>query len=274
MRYKLTVVAVLSAFLAACGGGGGISSTPTPAPAPSPTPTNTTMNDLRANQTFASDAGANAVSFDLTAQTVASASKAPGDLIIHYDAAAQSYTVTFGGTSETFLPSNVSATTSSDTQYALSTATGHDYLTLVKVPYSGNPAGQYVRMGYLQRNVITGSTQDTDFATFTYGLDTPVGSVPRTGSAGYKVDIFGLASTPGHEPRIFQGPGTFATDFASGVFSMQSSSLTDYDLLTGGGVYGGSVFLNASGHLSASDGTLSGLVAFDGQYGKIPGTLS
>ena len=274
MRGKWVTVAALSALLSACGGGGGVNSTPSPTPPPTPAPVNTSMDDLRASQTFASDVGANQLSFDLTAQTVASGSKMPGDLTIAYDASDKSYTVTLGGTSDKFLPADVSATTANDTQYSVATTNGHDYLTIVSTSYSGTPATHYVRMGYLQRNQISGSTQDTQFATFTYGLNTPTAAVPRTGSAGYQVDIFGLASTPGHEPRIFEGSGTFSTDFASGVFTEQSSSLIDYDLLTGGGVYGGGVFLNASGHLSASDGTFSGLAAFDGQYGQIPGTLT
>lgn len=278
MQYKLMSVVALSALLAACGGGGGVNSTPTPspapAPAPTPAPTNTTMDALHANQTFASDAGANTLAFDLSAQTVTSASKAAGDLSIHYDADAKSYAVSLGGVSETFLPADVSATTSNDTQYTVHSADGTDYLTLVSVPYGGTPAGQYVRMGYLQRNVLAGSTQNTQFATFTYGLDTAAGAVPRTGSAGYQIDIFGLASTPGNEPRVFEGPGTFSTDFASGVFTEQSSSLTEYNLLTGGGSYGGGIFLNASGHLSSSDGTFSGYAVFDGQSGQIPGTLT
>jgi hypothetical protein len=280
MSYKLVSVAALSVLLAACGGGGGVNSTPvpTPSPAPAPTPTptpkNTTMNNLEASETFASDAGANNLSLDLTAQAVTTASKAPGGLTIHYDAADKSYTVGLDGVTDTFLPSDVSATTSNDTRYTVNGAKGSDYLTLVSVPYDGAPAGQYVRMGYLQRNAITGSTQDTEFATFTYGLDTAAAAVPRTGSAGYQIDIFGLASTPAHEPRVFQGLGTFSTDFASGVFTEQSSSLSDYDLLTGGSVNGGGIFLNASGHLSSSDGTFSGYVVFDGNYGQIPGTLA
>ena len=218
MSYKLAGVAALSVLLAACGGGGGVNSTPAPtpspapAPTPAPTPKNITMNNLRASETFASDAGANNLSLDLTAQAVTTASKESSGLTIHYDAADKSYTVSLNGATDTFLSSDVSATTSNDTRYTVNDAKGSDYLTLVSVPYDGMPAGQYVRMGYLQRNAITGSTQDTQFATFTYGLDTAAAAVPRTGSAGYQIDIFGLASTPGHEPRVFQGLGTFSTD--------------------------------------------------------------
>lgn len=280
MRYKFAVVTALSALLAACGGGGGVNSTPTPTPAPAPAPTptptptpaNTSLDNLQVSQTFAADAGANTVAFDLSAQTVKTASNTPGDFSIHYDAVAKSYTVSLGGVSDTFLPSDVSATTANDRQYAVATAGGHDYLTLVNVPYSGTPAGRYVRMGYLQRNAITGTRQDTLFATFTYGLDTAAAAVPRTGSAGYDIDVFGLASIPGKEPKVFQGTGMFATDFASGIFTAQSN-LTEHNLLTGGGTIG-AIYLNASGHLSGSDGTFSGYAAYDGPDGAIPGALS
>lgn len=231
------------------------------------------MNDLKASQTFANDAGANTLAFDLSAQTVVSGSKSSGNLTISYDATDKSYTVTLGGQSDKFLPADISGTTPADTRYTVTGASGTSLLTLVSTPYSGSPTGQYVRMGYLQRNVLTGTRQDTEFATFTYGLDTPAAGVPRTGSAAFAIDVFGLASTPGHEPRVFQGTGTFATDFANGLFTSKSS-LTDYNLLTGGAVYGGSIFLNASGHLSSSNGTFSGYAAFDGDYGQIPGTLA
>ncbi|MXO61254.1 hypothetical protein GRI89_17045 [Altererythrobacter salegens] len=232
------------------------------------------MDNLKANQTFASDAGANDLSFDLTSKTVASGSKSLGDLTISYDATDKSYTVTLGGTSDKFLPANVSGTTSNDTQYSIAVSGGHDYLTIVSKPYSGLPATQYVRMAYLQRNTISGSVQDTLFSTFTFGLDSAASAVPRVGTAGYQIDVFGLASSPGHEPRIFQGSGLFSTDFASGIFTAQTTTMTDYNLLTGEGTYGGGIDMFASGHLSASDSTFAGYAVFGGRYGQIPGTLS
>lgn len=253
----------------ASGGGGGVSSTPSPPQAAK----NATMDNLVASQTFASDAGVNDLSFDLSNDTTASAADAPDDLSIRYDAASKSYVVTAAGKSQTFDPASVSETNANEVRYKITENGDNSYLTIVKVPYSAASSNKYVRTAYLQRNHITGSQQDTLFSTFTFGLDTPPGGVPRSGTAGYAIDVFGLESKPGDEPRTFQGEGQFSVDFGAGLFSV-TSTLTETGFLTGAGVYGGGIELLAGGYLSSSDGSFSGDALYGGMNGPIGGTIT
>lgn len=264
--------------LSACGGGGGVNGTPTPVPAPAPTPTptptptNTTMTDLTVSQSFTNDAASNRLTFDLTTKTTITGSNTPGALTIGYNAGSNSYSIAIGGRTQTFAPSDIIADAPYETRYQTEGA-NRDYLTLVKIPYTGTTATQYVGMGYLQRNLVSNGRQDTEFSTFTYGLDTPSGAVPRTGTAAFSIDVFGLASTPGYEPRTFQGRGTFSTDFAAGIFSAHSY-LTETGLLTGSAITGGGIELTSAGHLSASNGTFSGNMLYGGVNGAVAGSLS
>lgn len=282
MKFVALSLAPLCLLTAACGGGGGGGgggpiSTPTPPPAPTPTPTptpaNVTMGSLVASQTFAGNAGANEVEFDLTAGTTTSTSQAPSALTIRYDAPSNSYNVTQAGETDTFAGADIVSNDALDTRYRKTDAGGTTYLTIVNTPYYSSTPNQYVRMAYLQRNAVTGNQQDTFFSTFTYGLDTLPGGMPRTGSATFAIDVFGLATKVGEQPRVFQGEGNFYTDFAQGEFTAHSW-LEEWNLLTGAGIFGGGVALTAGGQLSATNGTFSGLVLYEGAFGKSGGTLN
>ncbi len=265
--------------LSACGGGGGggVNGTPpppapTPAPTPTPTPTNTTLTDLKASQNFSNDASSNTLTFDLVTKTSVTGKHNPATLTIGYDVRTNSYTVATAGRSQTFLPADVTSSTAGEVRYQKTDGTNRDILTLVKTPYTGTSATQYVGLGYWQRNAVNGSRQDTEFNTFTYGLDTPAAAVPRTGTAGFKIDVFGLASTPGFEPRVFQGSGVFSADFAAGVFSAYSNN-TETGLLTGNGIIGGGIGLTSAGYLS-SNGSFSGNMLYGGTNGSVAGSLA
>lgn len=276
VKWDLVPALAVCLVLSACGGGGGgVNSTPAPVPAPSPTPTptNTTLTDLKVSQRFANDTGSNTLAFDLITKTTITGKNAPGALTISYDAGTNSYSVATAGRSQIFASSDVVTNGPDEVRYQKTDGTSRDYLTLVKIPYTGMAATQYVGLGYWQRNSLSGDRQDTEFSTFTYGLDTPATAVPRTGTAAFKIDVFGLASTPGYEPRTFQGSGTFDTDFAAGVFSAHSY-LTETGLLTGSGVSGGGIELTSGGHLSASDGTFSGNMLYQGFDSRVAGTLA
>ncbi|MEO9133016.1 MAG: transferrin-binding protein-like solute binding protein [Sphingomonas sp.] len=253
------------------GGGSGVSSTPTPTPAPAPT--NTSFSDLRVNQSFTANNTTANVSFDLTPKTTISGTAGAAALTISYDAASRSYTVATVGRSQVFTPGDVSTTDANQTTYRKTDGTNRDYLTLVKVPYTGTTANQYVQLGYWQRNVVTGTRQDTQFDTFTFGFDTPATGVPHSGSVSFNVDAFGLVTTPGIEPVAFQGQGGFDADFLTGVFSTHTW-LTETGLLTGNGESGGGIDLTGAGHLSSSDGSFSGNMLYEGFNASIGGTMS
>lgn len=126
-------------------------------------------------------------------------------------------------------------------------------------------------MGFWQHNSVANSTQSVEFASFTYGLPTATAMVPRTGSAAYGIDVFGLVTMPGEEPRAFQGAGQFDVDFSEGIFTTQAY-VTENALVSGAGTSGGGIELRAGGSLS-SDGTFSGNAAYGSWYGQSSGTM-
>lgn len=279
-------VAAVCALLGACGGGGGgvsgagssappTGGTPTPSgstPTPTPSPTNTTIGDLRASQTFANSAAATQVAFDLSTKTTVSGTAAAGGLTVSYDAASKTYALSNGAQSQQFTATDVVSSTGVEVRYQKTSGATRDYLTLATTPYSGKAANQYVGLGYWQRNLLAGSRQDTYFSTFTYGFETPASAVPRIGNASFTLDVFGLASTPGYEPRVFQGSGQFLADLANGIFSAHAST-TETGLLSGNGVVGGGIQIDAAGHLSSSGGGFAGSALYGGTNGRIAGTL-
>lgn len=258
--------------LAGCGGGGsgGVSSTPTPTPAP--VPTNATLMDLKYSQSFTNDAALLTGSWDLTTSTVFDGTAQRSNLTISYDAKSGGYTLSANGRSQTFIAADITSQDNYDTVYKKSAASGSDYLTLVKTPYSGGSGPQNVAMGFWQHNATADSRQSVEFASFTYGLPTATAMVPRTGSAAYGIDVFGLVTMPGEEPRSFQGAGQFDIDFLQGIFTTQTY-VTEYAQVSGAGTSGGGIELRAGGSLSSSDGTFSGNAVHGSSYGQSSGTI-
>ena len=273
MRRILFSLCISSGFLVSgCGGGGssggdGVASTPPP-----PMAVNSTLSDLKHSQTFTNDATENKMVIDRVTGTSISNQAGSKDLSVRYDAANKSYTVITGGREVRFDEADKTASDNYDTQYTKSEAGGRDYLTLVKTPYSGTAPTKYVGLGYLQRTAINGDRQSLDFTPFTYGLPTAASAVPKTGTAAFRIDVFGAVSAPGSEPRAFQGPGSFSVDFSSSVFSAQSY-LQEFELLSGDSVLGGGIELTASGKLS-STGAFYGNALYQGWFGSAGGTLN
>jgi hypothetical protein len=261
--------------LAGCGGGSGPQSAGSTPTTPSPTPTNTSLTNLQYSQSFANDASSASVAIDLTTKTGISGNSGGSTLTISYDAKSQGYTVSVDGRSQTFTPSDVKtdpANAQYETLYQKTDGSTRDYLTLVKVPFTNTQGTQYVGLGFWQRNVLSGTRQDTNYSTFTYGLPSDTAVVPRTGTAAFSIDTFGFVSKPGQEPLSFEGRGTFSVDFAAGVFSAQTSN-DETGLVTGKGISGGGVDLIAAGHLSSGN-SFSGNALYEGQYGTAGGTLN
>jgi len=269
-------LAIIGGLLAlgACGGGGGgysggVSSTPTP----TPTPTNTSITNLVANQNFANNDASSTLTFDLSTDTTTTGTAKLAPLTVTYDATSKSYTLSGVNGPETFAAADLVSSAGGEAKYRKGTGNDRDYLTLVTTPYTGSTSNKYVGLGYWQRNTITGSTQNTFFDVFTYGLATPATATPRTGSAAFAVDVFGVEAIPGIEPRVFQGRGAFNVDFGSSVFSTDTY-LTETGLLTGQGVSGGGLELKAAGTLTSGTSLFSGNFVYGGQNGSISGQLS
>lgn len=262
-------------LLGGCGGGGndgGVNSTP--APPPAATPKNSSLTDLRYDQTLVGDSATSMIAFNLTSKTAISGTASRSALTVSYDAAAKSYTIAAPGRGQTFAPADIRASdVIGEVRYEKSDAANRDYLTLVTTPYTGDTANQYVGLGFWQRNMVADGRQDTLFDTFTYGLDTAAAAVPRTGAASFSIDVFGLATTPGYEPRVFQGRGTFDTDFMVGVFST-NTYLTESGLLSGNGISGGGIQLTGAGKLSGTDGTFSGNILYGGVNATVAGSMN
>lgn len=247
MRVAALFLSSVCLLVAACGGGGGgVNSTPAPSPsptaAPSPTPTptpstaaNTDLNNLVASQTFANDAVFNKTHYD---QNLIGNVQDGGTttLTITYDAATQSYTLTVPGLSETFRPGDHVGTEQEPYRnYRRETPTSTSFFTIGTPSLGGTRTFQYVNGGYWQRNVATADGGfDLSFYPFTYGLPTTASGLPRTGTAGYGIDLFGFytnqASTSGS--RVIVGDGSINVDFSLGQLHLTGSAVS-YDLING-----------------------------------------
>ena len=268
----LAAVLLISSVLAGCGGGGGGDSgggVITPAPPP----TNASITNLTVSQTF-SGAAARALNvFDLQSGQTVSGSGSAGTMSIAYNAGNRSYTVSIDGQSQSFSPGDVTSNANGETIYARSTGSRRDRLTLVTTPYSGGASNQYVGLGFWQRADVSGQRQDDQLTTFVYGIETPSAAAPRTGSAHFAIDVFGIATTPGFEPSTLQGGGSFNVDFGSGVFSTRAY-LRERGLFSGSDIVGGGIDLVSSGLLSGQDATFSGNVTVGTFNARTVGALT
>ncbi|HVJ01030.1 MAG TPA: transferrin-binding protein-like solute binding protein [Sphingomonas sp.] len=274
MRHKDAISAAILLLLEACSGGGGggaggggIGTIPEPAPAP----TNVTVTDLKTSQAFQNDAAGMKLALDLTTRTGVSGQVRPNSLTVSYDAGTRSYTISADGRSQGFGPAEIQTSGGGETIYQKTASGDRDYLTVTTTPYTSTRSNQYVGLAYWQHNVVSGTRQDMDFYVFTYGLPTAAAAVPRTGTAGFRTDMFGAVSAPGQEPRAFQGQGEFSIDFGAGVFSAHNY-LTETSLVTGQSVMGGGIEFTGAGHLSASGFT--GNALYRGWFGSAGGSLN
>lgn len=232
---KLLLVSSLlavAATLSACGGGGGGGVNPTPAPPPAPTPPpppapppappppsppNTSLLNLTSSESFTNDAVTGTANFPKTG-TGQTASAATATLTAAYDAATRGYTITVGGRSVTFLPTNLDAgqTTATVAVYSKTTGNTTDTLTLTKPGTSGRFTYEFVGGGYFQRTVDGATAVSGSIDAFSYGIETADASVPRTGLGQFAIDLVG-AETVSNNVVGVTGLGTMQVDFASGA---------------------------------------------------------
>ncbi|WP_310533284.1 hypothetical protein [Novosphingobium sp.] len=183
-------------------------------------------------------------------------------MTVSYSAANQSYTVSDGSLSQTFLPSQIDPTQSNSviTTYKVTSGTTTDFLTLTK---TGTAAGQtrYVASGFWQRQVNGASTIDGRFYAFTYGVSTPGTAMPRTGTASFDVKLLGAES---FSTTIYSlnGTGSVVADFLSGgIHGRGSYSRTDSQT----GVPAGSgLAWQAAALLSSTNDSFTGSLKLDG----------
>ncbi|RDE05814.1 hypothetical protein [Sphingomonas aracearum] len=271
----------LAAFvlLGACGGGGGgVGSAGSGAPGsgggttPAPAPANTNIAALTANQTFAASAASTVTAINTSPAQVVNAAASRAPLQVRYDAATRSYTVESQGRTASFGPADaVTSTRSGEALYAKPDGSVRDYLTLATTPYTNTTPNRYVGLGFWQRNTVSTGRQDTSFDSFVYGLETPAGAVPRTGTASYVTDALGFVTTPGKVPRAFTGPGSFDVDLAQGIFATHAYVL-EYDLTSPETRTGGGIDYTAGGRLTAGNG-FSGNFTYGGTDTRVSGTL-
>lgn len=264
-------------LLQACSGGGGGTSTigsggsgSLPAP---PVATNTSIADLKVSQSFASDAATDTIVLDLPSGNGVRMAASNGTLAIAYDADTRAYSLAYADRSQRFAPADVSKETTNDVVYRKTIEGSPDYLTLVKAGYSNLPATSYVRLGYWQRNTVSNGQQFSDFVVFAYGLASAAGALPRTGTAAYQIDTFGVVGRPGSQPRVIEGNGVFSLDLDQGLFAARSS-LLEGELVSGAIGSGGLIEMRAAGTLSSTDGTFSGTVAYGSGLGTATGALT
>ncbi|NLR37828.1 transferrin-binding protein-like solute binding protein [Novosphingobium sp. ERW19] len=137
-------------------------------------------------------------------------------LTVSYNATNRSWTVSDGTRSRTFGPGDIDATQSNSaiTTYKFVSGNTTEFLSLTT---TGTAAGQtrYVGAGIWQRQVNGSTTIDGRISSFAYGVQTPNGSLPRTGAASFDVKLLG-ARTFSTNIYALGGTGKLSVDFLSG----------------------------------------------------------
>jgi hypothetical protein len=157
-------------------------------------------------------------------------------LKIEYDAATRSYTLTGGGVSETFGPADhVGSDVEPYRNYRHESPTVASFFDIGTPSLGSARTYHYVNGGYWQRNVATADGGfDINFYPFTYGLPTPSSGLPRSGTAGYAVDLFGFYtnknSTSGSQ--VITGDGSVNVDFSLGQLRLAGSAVS-FDYING-----------------------------------------
>lgn len=137
-------------------------------------------------------------------------------LTVSYNAINRSWTVSDGTRSRTFGQGDIDPTQSNSaiTTYKVVTGNATEFLSLTT---TGTAAGQtrYVGAGIWQRQINGTTTIDGRISAFAYGVQTPNGSLPRTGAASFDVRLLG-ARTFSTNLYALGGTGKLAVDFLSG----------------------------------------------------------
>ena len=263
MRLRVLALVSASALLSACGGGGGgVASTPTPPatpptpPAPPPAQTNASLADLKYSESFANDAATGSATFNASG-TYQNGTSGTAALTVNYNATDRSYTLSTGGRSQTFSPSDRDAVNSSAQAdvYVRSGSSATDSLTLTRPGSSGSLTYTYVGAGIWQRTANDKLSGSID--AFTYGVTTPAAGVPRTGSGSYIVDLLGVIASNGSVLGVhaIRGSGTLDVNFANG--NITTSGNINASPLPGGGYAAPGSFMGTA-TLSSSANAFAG----------------
>ena len=265
-RLRLAPAVTLAMLLCACGGGGGgANSTPPPPPPPPPPPTsaNADLIDLGKTESFTNDASLVKATF-AKSDGSSKASGSPASLTIVYDASAKSYALTGGGIGQTFVPADITSNTSA-TIFVRKSGSTTDQLVLTKPGTSGPLTYRYVGGGTWQRIVDGVSSVTANTLAFTYGVETLDSAMPKTGTAGYAVDLIGSSGLTG-----YYGQGSLTADFLSSSFLV---NIAVGEVLDGGTVTPPGLEFKGSGSIGSTNkitGTFS-LNAFQLFNGSING---
>jgi hypothetical protein len=227
---------------------------------------------LRYDQTFNSEGASGTIKFETSSSAVIEADSRKAAVEVRFDAESKSYAVETLGRSQTFNQADIVATQDPGvTVFRKTDGTTSDYLTLVNTPYTASVPNRYVAQAFWQRNTVASGVQSTSLDSFVYGFETPDSAVPRSGTAGFKTDAFGLVTDPGSTPKTFTGSGVFNVDFALGIFST-SSLVTEYDLITGAQASGAVEYIG-TGNLTSGNG-FSGSFVYDGSETLATGSIA
>ena len=245
-RWPLAVSA--AALLSACGGGGGsgLNSIPTPVPSPTPAPTQTPTPasapiappipagpiGLTSAGVFATEVAGSVITADpKTGVPVAPGVLSGGaDLVaISYDPADQRYTVTI----PTFEPGQLIHPSGNGSFQSGATVWQSLYSTFNEVTKNGSSELQNVHVTldwpasspYSYTNFGSwDSSTDVEpgratvrYGVFTYGVPTPAGAVPVTGSASFEGQIRGVSQNTAFQ-NVY-GSVSMNFDFAAGLLN-------------------------------------------------------
>ncbi len=146
---------------------------------------------------------------------------------IAYDAPSNSYSVTADARILTFAPADVSVAGPVKVYTKTAGATTNT-LSLVTYPTATNGTPyKYVAAGFLQSTTQSGATASATLDAFTFGITTGDASVPRTGGAGYAINMNGViapnAAAPASGPISIQGSGALIIDFGKNTINTNAT---------------------------------------------------
>jgi hypothetical protein len=141
-------------------------------------------------------------------------------LQVVYDAAAKSYALKTGATSETFAPADKDASLSNAAVTTYKHVKGADasYLTLT-VPGTASGQTRYVGAGFWQRSVTNANTVDVTVDPFVYGTAT---ASAAHGSASYGVNLSGVLVGNTLDIYSVAGSGRLLADFGTGTIGLDA----------------------------------------------------
>jgi hypothetical protein len=163
---------------------GALSDSPSPPTPPTPAaPINTSLDPIAASETFAAVAR-RATAFFPGEGTSPIPARAT-DLTVRYDVDTQSYTVEEGGQSARFVPNDVVGGSRLVDLFRTTSAGGLDTLNLTRTGPNGFAQTRHVAGGIWLRDETTGGIRSFQARSFVFGVPTPAGDVPRTGTSRF-----------------------------------------------------------------------------------------